>query len=110
MQPERIIVLVIHCIILALFVILGIVFSRGKGASLIAGYNTAHQSEKGKYDQTALCRFMGRLMFALAACWILTSVGSALSFPVLRGIGMGLFLMVIVAAIIYANTGNRFKK
>ena len=53
---------------------------------------------------------MGSLMFALAACWILTLVGSALSLTLLSGIGMGLFLLVIIAAVIYANTGNRFKK
>lgn len=45
----------------------GTVFSLGKGAFLIAGYNTAPKREKEKYDEKALCRFMGKLMFALAA-------------------------------------------
>lgn len=110
MSSELIVVLIIHCMIIALFVILGVMFSRGKGASLIAGYNTSSKKEKEKYDRDTLCRFMGKLMFALAACWILTSVGSLLSFTLLYGIGMALFLLVIIAAVIYANTGNRFKK
>ena len=49
-----------------LFFLLGVLFSMGRGAVLIAGYNTASKAEKEKYDEKALCRFMGKLMFALA--------------------------------------------
>ena len=62
--------LLAHLAVIALFLGLAALFSRGKGAFLIAGYNTASQKEKAKYDEKALCRFMGKLMFALAACWL----------------------------------------
>ena len=48
-----------NAVIAALFVLLGILFSRGKGAFLIAGYNTASAAERARYDEKALCRFMG---------------------------------------------------
>ena len=42
----------------AVFVLLGVLFSRGKGAFLIAGYNTASAAERARYVEKALCRFM----------------------------------------------------
>ena len=38
--------LAIHCGMMLVFLLLGLVFSRGKGAFLIAGYNTAPKQEK----------------------------------------------------------------
>ena len=54
---------------------LGVVFLRGKGTDLISGYNTASVEEKMKTDEKKLCRFMGKLMFALAACWLALAEG-----------------------------------
>ena len=70
--------LAIHCGMILLFLLLGLVFSQGKGAFLIAGYNTASQAEKAKYDEKALCRCMGKLMFALAGTWALKSPAATL--------------------------------
>ena len=66
--------LAIHLGMTLMLVILGIVFSKGKGAFLIAGYNTASKAEKQKTDEKKLCKFMGRLMFLLAACWLVLPV------------------------------------
>lgn len=60
---------------IALFLVLGLIFSQGKGAFLIAGYNTASKAEKAKYDEKALCRFMGKIMFALAGCQGIMALG-----------------------------------
>lgn len=92
------------------FVVLGIVFSRGKGASLIAGYNTTSREEKARYDEKALCRFMSRLMFVLAGCYALIALGTALEHMILVWIGFGLMLAVVLFAVIYMNTANRFKR
>ena len=40
--------LIVHGIFILLFLTLAAVFFRGKGAFLIAGYNTASPEEKGK--------------------------------------------------------------
>ena len=96
--------------VIASFVGFGVLFSKGKGAFLIAGYNTAFRSEKENYDEKALCRFMGRLMFALAGCWIPVFLGTMLKLDWLYGAGIAAVLIVIVVGLIYANTGHRFQK
>ena len=59
-------ILLVALLITVLFIILGVIFSLGKGAFLIAGYNTSNKEEKAKYDEKALCKFMGKSMFTLA--------------------------------------------
>ena len=102
--------LTIHLLITALFILLGIVFSCGKGAGLIAGYNTSSDAEKAKYDEKKLCKVMGKFMFALAACWLVIASSEIFQMMALLWIGLGLFLVVIVAGLIYMNTGNRFHR
>lgn len=96
------------CVVL--FVILGIVFFRGKGAFLIAGYNTASQAEKSRTDEKALCRFMGKLMFLLAGCWLIVLSSALFDKRFLLWAGLAVFFVVIAGGVVYANTGNRFKK
>lgn len=92
------------------FMLLGVLFSRGKGAFLIAGYNTASAAERARYDEKALCRFLGKLMFALAACQALMGLGAAWAGMWLYWLGIGLFLASVLGGVIYANTGGRFLK
>ena len=99
-----------NAVIAALFVLLGILFSRGKGAFLIAGYNTASAAEKARYDEKALCRFMGKMMFALVACQVVMGLGAAWAGMWLYWVGIGLFLASALGGVIYANTGRRFLK
>ena len=99
-----------HLGVVVLLAALGLIFSRGKGAFLIAGYNTASQEEKARYDKKALCRFMGRLMFAMAGCWAVVAAGTLLVRPRVYDLGIGLFLAVVFGGVIYANTGRRFRK
>ena len=102
--------ILIHSVIIAVFVLLGLLFSAGKGAGLIAGYNTSSPQKKAKYDEKALCRFMGRFMFVLAACWVLALLSAVSGRMALLWIGQALFIVIIITGVIYANTGNRFKK
>lgn len=100
----------IHLALAGLFVILGILFSLGKGAWLIAGYNTSPPVAKARYDEKALCKFMGKFMFTLAACWLPLLLSTLLDSMALLWAGLILFCIVILAGVIYANTGNRFMK
>ena len=100
----------VHLGVAALLVVLGLVFSKGKGAFLIAGYNTASREEKAKYDEKALCRFMSRLMFTMAGCWALVALGTLLDRMWIYYLGLGLFLTAIFGGVLYANTGRRFQK
>jgi magnesium-transporting ATPase (P-type) len=103
--------MLVSSIILAiLFAVLGIVFIGGRGAFLIAGYNTLSKAEKEKYDVKALCRFMGKSMFALSVCCLIPAFSDVVGNMIPFWIGINLSIVVIIFVLIYANTGNRFKR
>ena len=102
--------LAIHLVIIMVFVILGVIFLNGKGAFLIAGYNTASKAEKQKADEKKLCSFMGKLMFILAGCWLVIASSEIFKAMWLLWVGLCLFFVVCIGAVIYMNSGNRFKR
>ena len=102
--------LFVHLAVVLLFIALAVVFWSGKGTSLIAGYNTACEEERMQTDEKKLCRFMSKLMLALALCWLVAASSELFQNTALLWTGIALFLVVIVAGLIYANTGNRFEK
>lgn len=99
-----------HLFFASLFIGLGLLFFRGKGAFLIAGYNTSSKQEKEKTDVKALTRFMGKLMFFLSACILIMATSDLFASMIPLWIGLALFLVGCIGAVIYANTGNRFQK
>lgn len=90
--------------ITAVFFVLSVVFLLGKGAFLIAGYNTASKKEKARYNEKRLCRVMGAGMGILTVL-----VGLCAVFqddpPAWLGVAVpaGIFL-VIVGLLILSNT------
>jgi len=66
-----IIALVIYMGIIVAFITIGLKWSRSKGLSLIAGYNTASESEKNKYDIIRLTRFMSKIAYCDAVLLII---------------------------------------
>ncbi len=102
--------LVIHLVTTAMFVLLGILFMRGKGAFLIAGYNTSSPAEKARTDEKKLCRFMGKFMFVLAGCWLVVASSEIFHTIILFWVGFALFFVAIIIGVVYANTKDRFKK
>ena len=109
MNNEAIIVALIHIPIILLFLVLGIVLWNGKGSWLIAGYNTSSKYEKSKYNEKALCRFVAKLMFFCAFCMVLSALAPLIG-EWLIFVSTGIMLVGIIGGVIYANTGNRFKK
>ena len=87
----------------ASFLVLGIVFSRGKGTSLIAGYNTASPEEKAKYDEKKLCEAMSRLMFVLAFCWLVVALSTLCQTMLLLWLGLGLFVAASIGGCMYVD-------
>ena len=93
--------------------VLGVIIKLGKASFLIAGYNTSSKEEKEKYDEKALCNFVGNLLFVIAGILLLPVIAIALELAYLAFIAIIstiLVLLVAIVAAIYANTGNRFKK
>lgn len=102
--------LIISGAIVLLLVVLGIILSLGKGGFLIAGYNTMPPEEKAKYDEKALCRFMGKLMFFIAFCCALIFFGAAKNLSWLSEVGGFLTLIAVCFAVFWTNSGNRYRK
>ena len=100
----------VHLIVAALFVLLGVMFLRGKAASLVAGYNTASPQEKAATDEKKLCRYMGRLMFALAGCFVIAAIGDLIGSMTVFWLGLAAFLVTAVVGAVLANNGDRFRK
>ena len=102
--------LIVHGIFILLFLTLAAVFFRGKGAFLIAGYNTASPEEKANYDESALCHCMGRLMLALAACWAVIALSAVFDAMILLWVGLALFFLTVVTGVIYRNTSKTVRR
>ena len=102
--------LIFHGFVVVLLCILGIIFFCGKGAFLIAGYNTSSKEEKNHIDEKLLCRFMGKLMLLLAGCWLVIALGGIFDVIFVVMVGIVLFFITIIGATVYANTGNRFRQ
>ena len=92
-------------------IILSIILLMGRGSFLIAGYNTMPKEEKEKYDTTALCKFVGKILLALGLVVISWGfINLVLNNEWLWAISGAAFIGLLVFAVVYANTGNRFKK
>ena len=85
---------------------LGLMFLRGRGAGLVIHT----ERERIRTNVPLLLRFVAKLMFALAACWVPMVLGVVTGWMPLFFIGLGLFLAVCIGGVIYMNTGKRFRK
>jgi hypothetical protein len=102
--------LAVHLTVVAVFLVLGIVFLKGKGSFLIAGYNTASKAEKENIDEKKLCSYTGKLMLVLAGCFLVIAASDLTGKLWLLWIGLALFLVAAIGGVIFINTGNRLKK
>ena len=102
--------LIICGVIGGVMFIMSLILLTGRGSFLIAGYNTMSKSEKEKYDTVALSKFMGKILLPMAILTVLVGIERLVElwwFWVIWGLS---FAALLVFAIVYANTGNRFKK
>ncbi|WP_027109269.1 DUF3784 domain-containing protein [Lacticigenium naphthae] len=96
--------------IVFLFLGIGWLFSKGKGANLIAGYNTLPKREKEKYDTQKMTKTTSKLMFIYAFLTFVWTVGIRMDWMGLFWMAFVLFILVTLAFLIYSNTNERFKK
>ncbi|MEQ6049194.1 DUF3784 domain-containing protein [Lysinibacillus capsici] len=100
----------VYLIIMLPFLIFAIVLSQGKGAFLLEGFHTMAQEDKEQYDEKALPRFMGKMMYGYCFCVLLWILNEFFHTQWLFHVGLVLFVALTIFLLIYANTGNRFKK
>lgn len=92
------------------FLMFASILAKGKGALILAGYNTMPDNEKAQYDEVALCKFIGKIMYGISLSIIIFALGEMLGSQVIFMIGLILFLLLIIFSWLYSNTKSRFKK
>lgn len=92
-----------------LFFLLGIFLINGKGAFLIAGFNTMPKEKKEQYNELAVCKLFGKTMFVSAFSVVLWIISDNYELNWLLIIGTVLFVGSIVFTLIYVNIGAKFK-
>lgn len=89
--------------------ILAITFLRGKGASLLAGYNTMPEEEQKKWELEGLLRLAGWALLLLAVLMALAGVGVWLENVLLTKAALILCAALLVWLLWRSNSG-RFRK
>lgn len=110
MNREQIAVFAVMNVFMLPGLLFGAVLCRGKGADLIAGYNTASAGERSRWDEKALCQAAGVLVLVLMALTELVLLGCVLGVTVLMWTGMGLFIAATAGGIAYINKSKRFRR
>lgn len=94
--------IVFNSMLSILFVSLALIILFGKGDKLIAGYNSANEEERRKYDIRRLRLVTGVALILVAAeIWIMAAVGDDVRRIVITIIAI---LFVAIVAVILANT------
>ena len=78
--------------------------------NLVAGVNTIKQEDMEKYDLDALCKFVSNMLFTVALLLLLRIVLTILGFSAISMLIIPILFIFLLMCLIYANTGNRFKK
>ena len=110
MTTEQIASFLVASIFAVPVIIIGIVLCCGKGAFLIAGYNTASPKEKAAYDEKALCRAVGVLVLVIVGSVELLMLGLVLDMTALEWGGGILMAVSTVFGLIYINKSQRFRR
>lgn len=101
---------IVNIVIMIPLLLLAITFSKGKGAFLIAGYNTMSEKEKAKLNEVEICKFMGKIMYGVSFSLLLLAISELLEFQILMIAGIVSCIGLPIFAVIYSNSGNRFKR
>ena len=90
--------------VFVLFLVLSIVFLSGRGGWLIAGYNTASEEEKSKYDEKKMCRIMGAGMAVLTVMLGIMGLGMDVLPAAFAYIFVAVTIIDCVVMIVLCNT------
>jgi len=101
---------IITGIIAVPFVVMAVFLLNGRGSFLIAGFNTMSDEKRAEYDEKALCKAVGWLLLLMAIFMLLFPLAIHLDLMWLFWLTFVPFIVLPFAFVIYANTGNRFKK
>lgn len=95
---------ILYGVLILLFLALGILFAKGRGKKLIAGYNTLSERERERIDEQKLLKIMGNGMFVFAGCMALSLIGALTGVKPLMEAGAVLLVVAAVVLVVRANT------
>ena len=98
--------LLIYIAFFIFLVVIGIIFSLGKGSNMIL--NSYSAKERAKIDQVALTKFMGKIMFVCAGCVASVSLSETTPLTWMKWVGIVLFVIVLFYAVA-ESTSPRFQ-
>lgn len=103
----------IFIVVALVILVLGLFVKFKKAAWLIAGYNTASKEKQAEYDKEKLIKYVSNLLFTLAFSYFVWGI-IQLILPqhseLIIWVGFGCSFVIMVAGIIYLNSGNRLMK
>lgn len=91
-------------VVFAIFAIFSMILLTGHGANLIAGYNTASEEEKAKFDKKKLCRVIGMGMLIIAVCIFVIAIAASVLPASFAYVFMGIVIVDCIVMMILANT------
>ena len=91
-------------VIFALFALISLVLLTGHGANLIAGYNTASEEEKSRYDAKKLCRVTGAGMAVIAVLILIMGIGESVLPAAFSYVFFAAVVIDCIVIIVLANT------
>ncbi len=94
---------IIMWIVFAFLALVSIVFLTGHGAGLIAGYNTASEEEKSKYDEKKMCRVTGAGMSVVTILIFIMAKWQAVLPASFAYVALGIIIIDVVVMIIALN-------
>lgn len=108
MTTKQMVALIIVGGVSLFLLIISVFLLRGKGSWMIAGYNTT--KDKKRYDEVALCKFVGKIVLPISLLLPSIVIGDILSIDWLPIAFLVFTISSVIFALIYANTNNRFLK
>jgi len=106
LNTDMIVAIAITAPVSLVIIAMAVMLLRGRGAGLIAGFNTMSKEKQAQYDAPAMCRFVGKILLPIGVLTPFVLFGEG-RFAVAYGI---VVVGLCTFAVIYANTGNRFRK
>lgn len=110
MQASDVVALIVTGGLGLVVIALAAVLLSGRGAFLIAGYNTASKKEKEKYNEKALCRFIGGILLPIGLGLPAVALGSIYRIQWISSAFFILVIALVAFALVYSNTSKRLKK
>jgi len=100
----------ILAIVLPLLSLSAYMWATGKGAMLIAGYNTSPKAIRDLYNSKTMAKFVGKLVTAFLILLLTGLEALILGLEALFLFMLAVAIVLLAASLVYMNTGRRFLK